>query len=581
MELTARDTQQLNEWANFFAFKKTWIFNKFINSDARFNCLLYGNQAGKTSGVAYSYVLRILGLHPVAEKNLDYYICKDGHGNSILSYSKRPKDPQTGMAQEEYLICKECGEPVEMYYAPQRIFRFGSESLPMSTGGDEEVKNTQYPELMKWLPHPLIKKHLTVRNTVITIFDVNGGPDIFVEFVGYNQSVQSTGGHQRAGIWLDEESPPDFLEEQIPRLYASNGGIDFSMTAANRTTYMFDDYYEKAKIYFRTKRVVEYANATLNWDVKTIETSESTSDIAVFQAATDDNPTLDPQAIEEMIAHIDDEDVIAIRRYGLFKQIKGRVFKSFIPVHIISTEKWFPDGMPTEFTDDFGHREAPWIYARGIDYHPHVEWHFGAIALSPQDEAFVFAELKMSPERFTTEDIGTEISYLSGDIRFMIDRIDPLAGMKQGNTRKSTIDDLNKLFRELKKHGGTGAYWKPWNTKSTRGRDEIRLRLNNAVKCGEPFNNEVTMDGQTKYLPTIWFLDSCPGIIDYMRKWRLGEHKERDAIATKDQNEKPQQKWSHYPMVLEGIFKEASFRPRGVPIIRTGRINNRFRSLHA
>jgi len=564
MNLTARDTQQLNEWANFFAFEKTPLFRAFINCVAKFVLLLYGNQGSKTASTAYSYVLRVLSYHPVAEKNVNYYVCEDNHKTTIKNAIRDG-------------VCKHdnCGKEMTLYYHPIRIFRFASESLPMSVGGDNEVKNTQYPEFRKWLPHTLIKKDITVRNPVMTIHDIHGGPDIFIEFVSYNQSVQSTAGTQRRSIWNDEQPPYDFLEEQLPRLLAADGDMIFSLTAADRLTFIYDEYFLKARKYYRSKVIQE------KFDLPAVETTDSNKDIVVFEAATDDNPTLDLKVIEELFRHVDDEDTLLIRRYGRFKQVRGRIFKTFSNIHKISSEKWFPDGMPTEFTDDFGHREAPWIYARGIDYHPHVDWHFGAIALSPEDEAFVFLELRMSPERFTTEQIGTEISYLSGDIKFMIDRIDPLAGVKQGNTRKSTIDDLNKLFRDLKKNGGTGAYWTPWHTKSTRGRDEIRLRLNNAVKCGEPFNNEVVIDGQVKRLPTIWILDTCPGIIDYMKKWRLGEHKERDAIATKDQNEKPQPKWSHYPMVLEGILKEASFRPRGIPVERTGRINNRFRSLHA
>jgi len=102
--------------------------------------------------------------------------------------------------------------------------RLASETLPGETtdGKGEtstEVKNTLYPELKKWLPPFLIKKDITARSPKMVIKSGVGGPDIVVEFVSYNQSVQSTAGSQRFIIKCDEEPPKAFWEEQLPRLF--------------------------------------------------------------------------------------------------------------------------------------------------------------------------------------------------------------------------------------------------------------------------------------------------------------------------------------------------------------------------
>ena len=109
----------LADWSFFFSFKPTWPFKQFVNLDKKIVFLSTGNQAMKTASAAYSYVLRILGMHPIEKKNI------------------RPNDPI-------------------------RIFRFSSETLPNEAEG-KEVRNTQYPEFKKWLPPSLIKKDITIR----------------------------------------------------------------------------------------------------------------------------------------------------------------------------------------------------------------------------------------------------------------------------------------------------------------------------------------------------------------------------------------------------------------------------------
>lgn len=497
--------------------KDTWVFKHMTRVDSRFICMFTGNQFGKTM-YAMAYLVRsILG---------------------ILHY--QPHNLQV--------------------WDKVRTFRLCSETLPNDEG---EVRNTLYPVLKRFLPKAMIKKDITLRKPVMQLRDIaKGGPDIFIEFVSYNQDVQAQAGVQRRGIILDEHAPKAFYEEQIPRLLAadvihpetgdmvSKGWMINTLTPAQEfLDWEYDEFFDRARRIIRTPAVCKRIYKRMGEKPKTVEDYEGKADVTVIMAATDDNPILAPQTIEDMFAAFGDEDVIDIRRYGLFKQISGRIYKNFDKTNIIESARYFPEGIPFS-----------WVHARGIDFHQHNPWAIGWISLSPKNEAFIWGELSASPERMVTLDVAKEIVAKSKDYPYPINLIDPLANQKQSATGLSVVDDLNRYFYDMKREGfGTGGYWQTWDTKSTRGRDEIRMRLANAKTCGVPFNNRIQKDGQERYLPTLWIFDTCRQVIDSFKNWRKEEWSSRDAMLIKDPKDSPQQRWSHFPMVFEGIFKSPAF----------------------
>lgn len=562
MQLTNPEIEQLNNFEGFFRFKPTWALKKYLSCDNKIILLIYGNQGGKTSGTAYQYVLRILGLHPVAKKNVVYYECKNDHCFAPFKVN-------------EAKICTVCGEELKIHERTSRTFRFCSATLPGQTtvgdndGGTSEVKNTQYPEFKKWLPPFLIKKDITARNPAIIIKDIYGGPDIVAEFVSYNQSTQSTAGVQRLSIWCDESPDYDFYEEQIPRLIAEDGDMIFTYTPVDRSSWLFDMFYEKAQVYYRSKDIVDYL-ATSGEKHEMEEKVESPYDIAVIMAATDENPTLRTEVIDAMFHHIDDPDAIAIRRYGIFKQLSGRIFKDFdYNVHVIDRNKYFPDGIPSN-----------WTHARGIDFHPQTPWACGMATLSPQNELFIWGEWNPSPEKFTVREIARELAIREEDKRFKLNLIDPLAKAVKKNLSGNitVLDDLNDEFRRLAKEGlCSRAYWRTWNTKGEKGRDAIRERLKNSLEVKEPFKNKVRKDGVEVYLPTIWILDNCKMSAQYMKNWRWEEWADAKAKLTKEEKNKPEQKWSHFNMVWEALLKETAFRPSRYEMAATDKNYQYFR----
>lgn len=589
MALTDKDTKQLNALAGLMSWEPTWAFRQYLTLPHKVIGLFTGNQSMKTSSTAYQYVLRVMGRHPVPEKNVLYFecasrYCKNGHrtvgmpkdkkcpecGEKILKFSSHKYSIKT---RPEDNVCTECGERVTIHKRNSRVFRFASEVSPNESGdtgeggASAETRNTQYPEFKKWLPAFLIKKDITARISNLLLHNptagqvfgtyedgtpmIDDGGDIVVEFVSYNMSAQATAGVQRMSIWEDEEAPYEFHSEQGPRLLAENGDLIITLTPANFITWTYDEIFEKAKVFYRSKAICEFLS-TDSEKVKQIEHTDSEHDIAVIQAATDDNPTLDEDVIERMFMNESDPDRLAIRRYGIFRQVSGRIFKDFdYQVHVVNEEEMFPEGIPSN-----------WVHARGIDFHAKTPWACGFMALSPDNEAFIYDELTISPEKYTTKEIAKENALMGGDYEYTLNLIDPFAQATKKDTL-SVLDDLNRVFYDLKADGiGRGGYWHTWDTKGEKGRDEIRMRLKNAKRVGKPFNNKVIEDGHEVTIPTLWVLSHCKTSQQCLKQWRWAEWAKASDRSSKDDKNTPQQKFSHMNMVWEAIFKSPAFRPR-------------------
>ena len=537
-----------------------------------------GNQVGKTASIVHQYVLRLFCWHPIPKKNVFYFECprrtldnpaphgylKIRYDDVVLPYYEAgtyniknvPKDGK----------CPYCGEKLKIHYRTSRVIRMCSENLPgdraeVSKDGTQtaETKNTIYPALKMWLPKFLIKRDIRFRSFALIARDpwdgneffgeIYRGDDIVFDFVSYSQQVQSSAGVQRMSIYFDEEPPKDFYDEQIPRLFKEDGDIIIGLTPAEHLTWTYDEIYERARVYYRTQRVCDFMNKQDKLlDIKPIMTTENDTSIGVVQAASDDNETLSKDVLERMFENISDPDEIAIRRYGIHKQISGRIFKSFdYRVHYINFNEYFPDGM---FHD--------WYHYRMIDYHTHNRWAVVWMSLSPQNEAFVWREYAPDPEKMTTWLIANEIAHMSEDYRFRFNIVDPLAKTTQSNTTTTVVDDLNEYFMMLRKEGiGTGGFWEAWDTKGTRGREVIKERLSNSLRARKPFNNKI--DGT--YKPTLWICNTCPETARSLKMWRYEEWANRKDRISREKKEKPMQKFSHFCMCLEGAFKDNRCRP--------------------
>jgi len=488
------------KWPYYISFKDTEVGDALLSLKHKTIGIFSGNQAGKTSNMAKHYVDRLLGIHPVAEKNR---------------------------------LAKK--------------IRCMSSSLP-ENDSPEEQDNTQYLELKKLIPPGLVVKDITARSKNLVVkrpVGLNSDKTIF-EFRSSKQEMQDLGKIQVSSVWHDEETPKGHREECKMRLLAESGDEIFSLTPVNGLTYVFDDIWQRADFIFRTKTIVD------KFGLARMEHRKNKSGIACTQMATDDNPTLDIDTIERLFEDITDPDELAIRRYGVFKQISGRIHKSYDPgVCYIDINKYFSDGVPYK-----------WLHARGIDYHEsRTPWSVGWLSASPTDEWFLWQEFHPAidgPNAYSTYDIATAILRKSGDYIYPLNLIDPLANKTQANTNTNVTQDLNRYFEQIRKETGLGtaSWWSGWDTKGTKGRDEVAKRFKNSVRCGKPFNNIVKDRGITKRLPTLWICNTCPRTNKSLINWRYQEYVTASTKSMNDPKPTPQQKGSHDCILLECLAKD-------------------------
>lgn len=609
-----KDADIVNQFENLLSFEWTWAFRIFLYLPFDIIGMFSGNQWGKSANCAINYVFRIMGWHPIPRKNVLYFECP----NLVKEEKKAEKEEDDDLIKHPWVSkgfsdgsrinihregeyfdscfypriyparnkqslrpedneCTFCGEKLRVHKRKTRIFRFASENLPGDNattenelgGQSTEVRNATYPEFKKWLPNFLIKKDITSRKTAITLHDPNkghnfgdieyAGADIVIEFVSYSQEIQAGAGVQRLSVWEDEESPMAFHEEQMPRLVAEDGDLLISLTPANRISWTYDEIFERSQLYIRTKAICDFLDHGKRKEnneegTKRIEWTENDTNIAIIQAASDDNPTLSKKAIEKKYFY-DDPDTVATRRYGIFRQATGRIFTDMsYKIHVLDFNRYFVDGIIPEIN---------YVHARSIDYHERNPWAIIWVALSTQDEAFVYREWSPVPLKWVNVAIAEEIAHRSEMQKYVVNLIDPLARKIQTNTGMSVIEDLNRAFFQFKRDGiCSGGFWEPFDTKGTKGRDEIRKRLKNANLVGRPFNNEIVREGRKITLPTLWISKNCPETAKSLKQWRYEDWATSKVIAVKDKREVPAQKFSHFCTALEGIFKDNRFRPR-------------------
>lgn len=522
-QLSVKDLEWIQNNVSWLSYEKTGHPDSFrdnvtlkwlLQCDASVILLAMGNQSGKSDTFAEDWAYRIHNMHPISWKNLK-------NTDKI------------------------------------RTFRVCAETLPTEKG-DEEKKNSIYQAIMRRFPRYLLKKDITIRNPVQTWRSPIGGPDFFIEYVSYGQTDQRQAGVQRKAIGIDEGAGNEFFVEQSRRITAAeaeSGKADIIIMytpTETESAWMFEDLVDQAKYIYRSQAVRNYIYYHMTGEkLPAYEVTDNDSDVAVMYASLLDNPVVPRAVAIKKIKEMVDPDVQAARGFGLFRQVSGKVYKNFSSlVHVIDMNKYFEHGViPSGFK-----------FARGIDYHSKNPWAYVQVAISPWDELFVYDEYEAFPERQVTYDIAKVIAIKGGMRHFEVSKIDPLANDKQSNTGLSVIEDLNRYFHEFKKDAiCASGYWTPWDTKSTKGLEEMRKRLQNAVVCGKPFNNLQTENGRKVRLPTIWFSNQCPRTIEGMKKWSWQEYKDRDRLLTSDPKgdriTERNQKYSHFPIAVECLLK--------------------------
>lgn len=475
------------QYENLLSYQMHDTALKYVMSKAHIRAIIKGNQGGGTGTCMYDAALRLLGIHPVRERNI-------------------------------------LNKPIRMV----------SKVVP---GDDNDEQNQQYVELRRILsPMGLITKKITARSKIMGVKNPTGaGADHSVEFMASTQEFDAFMSVQRSAYYQDEEIERIKFDESSIRLLKEGGDISISVTPARGLDWMYDSIWRKARKIYRSKIICD------KFGFKREEDLASSSDIDVFNWATDDNPVMAPDVIERIMEGIDDPDELAMRRYGVFRQVGGTIYKSFDEkIHKVPHDSIFNASLFRSY----------WNY-RIIDYHPAKPWYISWVVISPQNEWFVWHELVARHDHRVTLELRDEIkseSLLGEDEDYnRCTLIDPLATVKQGNTGFSTFDDLSMGEKGLRR-------LTPADTKNTQGRMNIKMRLKNSLICGVPGNNiDKKSLTDTRYgvcLPTIWFLDNCRIHIEHFKSWRLVDFKQEHVKAVRT-IKKESQKFSDFCRNLE------------------------------
>ena len=463
---------------------------KYHKSEANTRLIIKGNQGGGTATAMIDLALRVLGIHRVKRRN---YLDKP-----VRCVSKVvPKDQD-----------------------------------------DEE--NQQFVEFRRLIPPELWSKKLTARSKVAHIKRLCGGADAKVEFMASTQDLDAFMSVQRSAYYQDEEIERIKWDENIMRLSKAasdgkGGDVSLSMTPAKGLDWSYDSLWRRATKIYRSKRIQKM------YGFPAVEEFNNKNGIEVFSWSIYDNPVMTDDGINNLTLGIDDDDDFAMRIYGVFRQVSGRIYKVFdSKYHVVPFEKVYDPSLFRNY----------WHY-RIIDFHPTKPWYISWVAVSPEHEWFVWNELKAFHDKTTSfelRDIIKSESLLEEEDEYnRRTYIDPLACVSQANTNRSVKDDISSGELGLRRVESA-------DTKNNNGRINIKTRLKNALVCGVPGNN---LDRKSPpdirfrhYKPTLWFLDSCPEHVEHFKSWRLVDYKQAHVKATRTAK-KPSEKWSDYCRNIE------------------------------
>jgi hypothetical protein len=477
--------EQYAKYLNLISVKMHPTALAYILSEAQTRAIIKGNQGGGTLFSAYDATLRLLGIHPIQRRN-------------VLN----------------------------------KPLRFVSKCLPKS---DTDEENQQYVELKRLFPSEFVRKDVTARSSIMTVRDPRGGADRKVEYMSSSQELDAFMSVQRSAYYQDEEIEKVKWDESHVRLLKEGGDSTITLTPVRGMDWTFDSIWKKAKAIHRSKIICD------KFGFPAVENTGQKSDIECFCWATDDNPVMDPTTIDRIFADIDDPDELAMRRYGVFRQVSGRIYKSFDEkIHKQPFDKVFDTALFRTY----------WNF-RVIDYHQAKPWDVSFVVCTPHNEWIVWNELHQTHDNRTTLELRDEIkreSILGEDEEFnRCTLIDPLSTIKQGNTGFSTFDDLAMGENGLRR-------LTPADTKNTQGRMNIKMRLKNSLICGVPGNNlnktDLSETRYGQYLPTLWFLDNCRGHIEHFKSWRYVDWKQEHVKAVRTVK-RESEKYSDYCRNLE------------------------------
>lgn len=183
-----------------------------------------------------------------------------------------------------------------------------------SLGFERGIRDTIYPEILKWFPKNRIKQTKTNSQGVVVRMIIRGdnGKDSIISFLSGEQDDMSFEGDLIDGAWIDEPCRKAIYIATLRGLMISNGPLFFTLTPISEP-WIYNDLWLKAS------------------EDKDIETFPG----ALEDALEEHGGHLSQASMDSFVSKLTEEEKEA-RIYGRFKHLMGRVFKAFDEnIHVI------------------------------------------------------------------------------------------------------------------------------------------------------------------------------------------------------------------------------------------------------
>lgn len=202
-------------------------------------------------------------------------------------------------------------------------------------------RDTNQPEILKWIPKQEIKKIFWMQNGIIDRIELHN--ESTIGFKTYDQGRKAWQGPKKDVIWHDEEAPGDIIEESRARLIRPNAKFIFTMTPLLGFTRVYQDFVEDIKPWRKLIVGSTYENK-LHLTDEYLETMEAMS-----------------------------EDQKRQRLHGEFVRPEGLVYPEF-DRHTHVVDHFEPDKKMHVFIGgmDFGATHSTSFVLFGIDYDENV-----------------------------------------------------------------------------------------------------------------------------------------------------------------------------------------------------------------
>jgi len=274
---------------------------KFHTSQARKKLYIGGNRSGKTTGGIVEDIWWAKGQHP---------------------YRPVPPPPVRGRYVTTSLI--------------------------------DGVEKIALPEFSRWTPPSLLVNGSWTDSYDKKLRTLNFANDSFIEFMSYDQDLDSFAGTSRHFTHFDEEPPKNIFTECLLRLLDTAGSLWLTMTPVDGMTWVYDDIYEPGK-------------------------TGQDSDILIIEIDTHENPYISQTEIEFISQGLDDDERQA-RIEGKFIHIGGLIYKMFhTSTHVLN-----------EPLDLSTIRTWEWYASLDAGFNNPTAWLWHAV--SPDNRIVTFAE---------------------------------------------------------------------------------------------------------------------------------------------------------------------------------------------